>query len=373
MTERLAVMVASLARGGIGKMRTHLINRFSELGHRVDLLVGDPTSPYMDRLHPAVRVIDLGTTNAITGIPSLARYLLRERPGTLLTQRIRVNVLALRTRKLVHSRTRVFVTANTNLSSQLQSLRPEKRERQLRLLRRYYPRNDGILAISHGVAEDIAGILGIPVATIPVIYNPVVTPELQAQANLPPDHPWLGAGERLPVILGAGRLEPQKDFPNLIRAFAMVRQELPCRLIVLGEGALRGELQALADSLGVGADLSMPGFHSNPYQFMQAASLFVMSSRWEGFGNALAEALAVGTPVVSTDCPNGPSEILEQGKYGPLVPVGDSRALAQAMLETLRRPHPAEFLRAGGARFSVENSAREYLAAMGLAEHPAGD
>jgi glycosyltransferase involved in cell wall biosynthesis len=372
MSNRLAVLVASLAQGGVGKMRTHLINRFSELGYQVDLLVGDPESPYMDRLHPEVRVIDLGTSNAITGVPALARYLWREKPGTLLTQRIRVNVLALRARQLARSKTKVFVTSNTNISSQLESMRPDKREKQLALLRKYYPRNDGIMAVSLGVAEDTAKIIGIPLEKIRVIHNPVVTPELETLAAIRPDHPWFAPGEETPVFLGIGRLEPQKDFPNLIRAFALVRQTLPSRLMILGEGALRPSLQALADELGVGQDLAMPGFVKNPYQYMRAAQVFVLSSRWEGSPNGLTEALAVGTPVVATNCPNGPYEILQAGKYGLLVPMSDPKALADAMLETLRDPHDSDYLRNGVARYSVNNSAREYLAAMGLPEHPEG-
>lgn len=373
MPERLAVLVASLAQGGVGKMRTHLINRFSELGHPVDLLLGEPDSPYMDRLHPGIRVIDLGTSNAITGVPALAWYLLREKPGTLLTQRIRVNVLALRARNLTRSRTRVFVTSNTNITSQLDSMQPDKKEKQLRLLRKYYPQNDGIMAVSRGVAEDTARILGIPAERIRVIHNPVVTPDLETLARIRPGHPWMSEDADIPVILGVGRLEPQKDFPTLIRAFALVREVTPCRLMILGEGALRPDLQTLADELGVGSDLEMPGFVRNPYQYLRAAALFVLSSRWEGSPNGLTEALAIGTPVVATNCPDGPREILREGKYGPLVPMGDPRALADAMLATLRHPHDPAFLRSATDRYSVNNSAREYLAAMGLPEHPAGD
>ena len=140
--------------------------------------------------------------------------------------------------------------------------------------------------------------------------------------------------------------------------------------MILGEGALRDELQALANSLGVTEDFEMPGFAQNPYQYMHAASLFVLSSRWEGSPNGLTEALAVGTPVVATDCPNGPIEILQQGKLGPLVPMSDSEALSTAILETLDNPLPAEVLRDGVAHYSVENSAREYLEAMQLPEQP---
>jgi glycosyltransferase involved in cell wall biosynthesis len=373
MSSPLAVLLASLAQGGVGKMRTHLINRFCELGHHVDLLLGDPHSPYMDRLHPHVRVIDLGTSNAITGVPALARYLWREKPQVLLTQRIRVNVLALRARNLIRSDTRVYVTSNTNITSQLESMRPEKRAKQLKLLRKYYPQNDGIMAVSQGVANDTADIIGIAAEQIRVIHNPVVTPELIRLAVIPSEHPWFSTDKTIPVLLGVGRLEPQKDFPNLIRAFAQVRQKHPCRLMILGEGALRPELQALAESLGVEKELAMPGFVKNPYQYMHAASLFVLSSRWEGSPNGLTEALAVGTPVVATDCPNGPNEILQQGKLGPLVPMGDPVALSKAILETLAQPHPAEFLRGGVAHYSVKNSAREYLEAMGLPERPHSD
>ncbi len=362
----IAVFVASLAIGGVGKMRVHLINEFAARGYNVDLLVADTESPYMKMVSPNIRIVEMRTSNAIFGVPGMMKYLLTERPRVLLTQRIRVNVVALRAKKLARSKTKVFVTANTNMTRQLQSLKPEKRERQLAMLRRYYPMNEGIIAVSRGVAEDTALNIGWPAERIKVAHNPVVVPELFERAAAPLDHPWFAQGQP-PVLLGVGRLEPQKDFVSLVRAFAKVREARACRLIILGEGALRDELTALARQLGVADDVQMPGFQDNPYQYMSRAGAFVLSSAWEGSPNGLTEALALGTPVVATNCPNGPNEILEEGRYGPLVPVGDVDALAAAIEETLQQPHDRDFLRKGGERYTLEKSASEYLEALGFA------
>lgn len=363
---RIAILLASLADGGVGKMRTRLANAFVEHGYQVDVLLGKSDSPYSRLLDRSVRVIDIGTTNAITGVPRLAFYLHRERPSMLLTQRIRVNVLALRARRLSRVRVPVFVTANTHMSTQFASMVPAKQHQQMALLRRYYPRNDGIIAISRGVATDLAGLLGWPVEQIPVVYNPVVSPDMDRLAQASPEHPWLNSRES-PVVLAMGRLEPQKDFPTLLRAFRRVRERQVARLIILGEGKEREPLHRLSEQLGIAADVDMPGFQPNPYAYLARADLFAFSSAWEGFGNALAESLSLGTPVVATDCPSGPSEILDDGRYGPLVPVGDDAALAEAILATLANPLTPETLKAGAARFTVERSAEAYLRAMGLA------
>lgn len=368
---RLAVLVASLAHGGIGKMRVHLINEFIRQGVDVDLLVAEADSPYMGRLDASVRVFNLGTSHAWTSVPGIARYLRRERPDAMLTQRIRVNVAALRARRLARSTVPVYVTLNTNLSAQLDSMPAGKRARQLAKLCRYYPRNDGLIAVSRGVAEDAAALIGIDRGRIQSIANPVVTPALFEAARQDPGHAWFGGGEA-PVVVSVGRLEPQKDFETLLRAFARLHGDCPARLIILGEGKQRDMLAGLAAELGIAGAVDMPGFVDNPHAYMARARLFVLSSRWEGSPNGLTEAVALGTPVVATSCPNGPSEILEDGRYGELVPVGDVEALAGAMQRTLDAPLSAEVLRRAGERYSAENSARHYLAAMGLmADEPA--
>ncbi len=192
------------------------------------------------------------------------------------------------------------------------------------------------MAVSRGAADDLARTLGIPRERVEVVYNPVITPAILARAKMALDHPWFAPGQP-PVIIGVGRLTRQKDFPTLIRAFAEVRRQRSARLIILGEGEERAALEALIAELGVGDDVSLPGFHENAMAYMARAALFVLSSAWEGLPTVLIEALAAGTRVVSTDCPSGPREILQGGRLGALVPVGDSGALARAMTDALDR------------------------------------
>lgn len=362
----LAVFVASLFHGGVGKMRVHLINEFARRGVSVDLLLADRDSPYLDRVAPEVRIVDVGTSNAVTGVPKLAFYLWRSQPRVLLTQRVRVNVLGLRARALAGSAARSFVTVNTNMTRELEALAPRKGARHLDLMRRYFPHNDGVIAVSQGVADDLAGLLGWPPARIAVAPNPTVTPELIALAEAPLDHPWFAAGGP-PVILGMGRLEPQKDFQTLLQAFAILRRRQPCRLVVLGEGKQRRALEQLAAALEIAADVQFPGFVTNPYPYLRHASLFVLSSAWEGSPNSLTEALALGTPLVATDCPNGPREILEDGRHGPLVEVGDVDGLAAAMAHTLAHPPARGQLQAAAQRYTLARSATRYLETLGLA------
>jgi glycosyltransferase involved in cell wall biosynthesis len=219
------------------------------------------------------------------------------------------------------------------------------------VIRLLYRRADGLAAISHGVAAAVAGLLGREPESIPVLHNPVVSPGFEALSAAAPEHPWFG--DDVPVVLAAGRLIRQKDYPTMLRAFALLAGRTPARLIVIGEGEDRGALEALAAELGIADRVAWPGFVANPYAWMAAARAFVLSSRWEGFGNVLAEALACGTPAVATDCPSGPAEILGEGAYGRLVPVGDAAALADALEATLAEPVDRGRLIARGKEFDI--------------------
>ena len=366
MKKKISILLASTSDGGVGKTRILLANEFIRQGCQVDLVLGKQEGQYMEMLDPAVRVVILGTSHALFGVPRLAWYFRKERPDVVLTQRIRVNVLALRARQLAGVNVPIFVTINTLVAKQMEVFDPGKGVKQLRMLRRYYPQNDGIIAVSRGVAEEASNVLGLPAEKIEVIHDPVVTQAMEERAREPVDHPWLRPGQP-PVILGMGRLDPVKDFSSLLRAFAKLRAEMDCRLILLGKGKLRDELIGLAAELGIKDQCDLPGFVENPYAWLSKAALFVLSSRFEGFSLALAEALALGIPAVATDCPCGPREILDEGRYGPLVPVGDVDALAQAMLTTLRRPPAGDFLRTRGAAFRADVIAKQYLRAFGVA------
>jgi glycosyltransferase involved in cell wall biosynthesis len=228
---------------------------------------------------------------------------------------------------------------------------------------------DRLICVSEGVAEDTRRLAGLPAERTPVIRNPVVGPELPELAAQAPDHPWLAPGAP-PVVLGIGRLTRQKDFATLLRAFARVRGEREVRLLILGDGGLRGELEALAPELGIARDVELPGFQKNPYAFLARAGVFVLSSIWEGSPNALAEALALGVPAVATDCPSGPREILQDGRVAPLVPMESPEALASAIIQMLEAPPPPEALQAAVAEYTVERSVARYLATLTASSDP---
>jgi glycosyltransferase involved in cell wall biosynthesis len=204
--------------------------------------------------------------------------------------------------------------------------------------------------------------VGLSRTHVTTVYNPVVTPALLGQSAAELHDPWFAPSEP-PVILGVGRLTRQKDFPTLIRAFARLRRARPARLLILGEGELRPALEELVADLELTDHVRMPGFTDNPFAYMRQSALFALSSAWEGLPTVLIEAMACGTPVVTTDCPSGPAEILEHGKWGRLVPVGDAEALADAMLQTLNAPTCAD-VAARAAEFNVASAVDAYLAVM---------
>jgi glycosyltransferase involved in cell wall biosynthesis len=232
------------------------------------------------------------------------------------------------------------------------------------IARRWYPRADAILAVSHGVAVDLAATLGLARERIAVTGNPVVTPDLQARARERLDHPWLRPGEP-PVVLGVGKLKPQKGFDVLVDAFARARAKRPLRLVILGQGPERARLLDRARRLAVAEDVALPGFVANPFAWMARCGVFALSSRFEGLPGVLIQALACGCPVVSTDCPSGPAEILEPGAVAPRVPVGDAVALGDALLRALDAPASDRDARlARAAEYSVEQVAPRYLDAL---------
>lgn len=360
---RIAFLSPSLG-GGIGRVLVNLGNAFVERGVSVDLLLSKLESPYLQQLSPQVRVIHLPTTHPVSGLPALASYLRRERPVAINTDSIRVNVLALRARSLaqISSRKplRVCATLHNTYSRTLATRSPAKRRSQLTRLRRFYPRNDAVIAVSRGVAEDFLDLVPLPPSRMHVIPNPVVTPEIERLAALDPAHPWLEPGQP-PLFLAVGRLHPQKDYPTLLRACAAMPQTPAWRLLILGEGELRPYLELLIGELGLAGRVALGGQVSNPYAYMARARLLVLSSAWEGFGNVLVEAMAVGTPVVATDCPHGPGEILDKGRLGALVPVGDAEALAAAISDTLARSAPApDVLRAATEPYRVATVVEQY-------------
>jgi glycosyltransferase involved in cell wall biosynthesis len=375
----------------------NLAEAFTARGHRVDLLVCRLEGAHKARVPAGVRVVTLERhsllmarylalranrsawkdllrpvllarrgARALRCLHSLVRYLRAEGPQAMLSGKTHTNLVAIWARQLAGAATRLVISEHSSLSQEIAG--PKGRKWRWRfvapLVGRAYQAADAVVAVSEGVADDLSAQTGLPRVRTTTIYNPVFSPRLLELARAPISHPWY-KDEEPPLLLGVGRLEPQKDFALLVRAFARIRRERAVRLLILGEGRERSRLTQLAEALGVADSVDFPGFVPNPYAHMARANLFVLSSRYEGLGNVVIEALACGCPVVSTDCPSGPAEILDQGRYGRLVPVGDAKALAQAILAALEEPVDPDRLRGRAAQFSVERAARRYLKLMG--------
>jgi glycosyltransferase involved in cell wall biosynthesis len=364
---RIALYLPSLRGGGAERILVLLANRFASRGYSVDLVLATMEGPYLKDVASDVRVVDLKARRVSTSLLALVRYLRRERPAALLSAMGHANVIAVLACQIAGVSTRVIVSEHNNFSRSRFDAKTWRGRMMGHFMRWAYPRADAVVAVSAGVAEDLAKNIGLSGEQVTVVYNPVDIDTVLVKSRSLPDHPWFKPGE-LPVILGVGRLVPQKDFPVLMRAFACLRQAREARLLILGEGELRPQLEMLAAELGVQDDVCLPGFVDNPFAYMSRSVLFVLSSAWEGFGNVLVEAMACGAPVVSTACPSGPDEILENGHWGHLVPVGDEAALAEAMAAALdEEDHPDVGARA--AEFSVDRAVEGYLRVM----LPAGD
>jgi glycosyltransferase involved in cell wall biosynthesis len=354
----------TLYNGGVERVMFNLIQGFLDRGIRVDLVLDFLYySPFESLLPEGTRVVRLGVSSTLQRLPKFVGYLHREKPEAVLSATHFANEIACAAKVIARSDTRLVLTEHTNLSADIVDSIGKVRPRLLPVTTRWlYPLADAVIAVSDGVADDMCRVSGLARERVTTVYNPIDFNSLAAMAKEPLSEPWFGVGEP-PVILAIGRLEVQKNFPNLLRAFALIRAQRAARLILLGEGSQRNSLIALAKELGLEEDVSLPGFVGNPAAYMARAAVFAMSSSWEGMPVALIEALALGTPVVSTDCPSGPGEILDGGKYGDLVPMDDSEALAGAILKVFsgeKKVVAAEWLE----RFDAGTITERYLELM---------
>ncbi|MCP2731514.1 glycosyltransferase [Limnofasciculus baicalensis] len=361
---RIAIYLRNLSGGGAERVMVSLSGGFIKKGIDVDLVLNKVEGAYLSQVPPEVRIVDLQAPKLPAGLPKLASYLRRERPSVLLSALHYTNEIAILAKYLSRISVRVVVSERNTLSLHGPSRNSDRLSPLLaRLL---YPWADGIVAVSQGVADDLAQVTGISPQQIETIYNPTVTANLLEKSQESLNHPWFKTGEP-PVVLAVGRLDDQKDFPTLINAFAIVKKIQPCRLIILGQGPQKQKLEALVQELDLKNDVAMLGFAENPSAYMAKAAVFVLSSAWEGLPNALIEAMAIGIPVVSTNCPSGPREILDNGKYGSLVPVGDSKAMADAILSVLSGKFSSvdpTWLK----QFTLEVATQKYLEVLGFAK-----
>ena len=375
--KKVAVFIPSLERGGVERNVVYLAGGLVEHDFDVDLLTANASEAFLEQLPGSVHVVKLATRwmpprlggilsdrlrLALSLLPALLSYFRNQHPDAVIS--FQSSVAAVWARRLARSRTRLIVR-ESNTASVATASNKHWFSRLVPYLKRCsYPRADAVVAVSQGVADDLAQNIGIPRDRIHVIYNPTFDDSIAQKAAEPLEHEWFAAGQP-PVILGVGRLTHQKDFPTLLRAFAIVRAQVAARLVILGDGSDKAQLLALASQLGVGPDVQLPGFEVNPYKYVARAAVFILSSIYEGLPNTLIEAQALGVPAVSTDCPSGPREILMDGAAGPLVPVGDFQMLAAQILRLLQdkalaRRFAEEGLK-GIGRFRPEQAIKQYL------------
>jgi glycosyltransferase involved in cell wall biosynthesis len=405
---KLAIYIRTIASAqGTERVTANIARGLADRGHDVDFLVEDGRGWLLEELgaHPNVRVINLAgqpvpaithrlfqlrivlrnlmdSPKALLGIgdsgtrrllrvmahnnaPVLAlrRYIETEAPASVVSFLNLQNIVLLLVAPYVHANTRLIVNVRNHITTSARHGKSRWMRSVPVLMRRFFHRADCVVGPSQGVVDDARHITGLPPERFRVIVNPVYRPEITELSRAVPEHPWLAEGG-VPVIVAAGKLKPQKDYPTLLEAFAQVRRQRPARLVILGRGPLREQLDARAQELGIRDDLDMPGHVKNPYAFFSRAAVFVLSSAWEGLPNVLIEAMACGSPVVSTACPSGPDEILDGGRVGRLVPVGDAAAMAGAILATLDAPPERDPIIARAREFSFERVIADYEALL---------
>ena len=359
-TTRIAVVLPSLAGGGTERVVLSLVRSFLAAGYAVDIVLRRARGELLGLVPPEARLVDLGCSRNLAVPFAFAGYLRRERPDLVLANMWPLSSLCVLGHRLARARSRIAVAEHGMLS---RVPRYESRVRRAVLratLSAACRMADACIAVSSGVADDLAGLAGIERAGVRVIYNPIAIPPDPDPAEA--GDLWRGSGGKR--VLAVGRLVPEKNHLALIEAFRRVVGEVEARLVILGEGPLRETLARRVDELGLAGAVKLPGFREDPFPAYASADLFVLSSDYEAFGNVIVEALGCGVPVVSTDCPSGPREILRDGEFGALVPCGDVPALADAIVRALGAEADAGRLKARASEFAPAKIAAAYLEAL---------
>ncbi len=356
---KIALFSPNLMGAGGERVMVLLANGLVKRGMKIDLLLGKAAGEFLHSVDGDVNIIDLGKNRTIATLLPLVRYLRVEKPSVLISSISHSNIVALLASRCSRTSVRVIALEQMVYSHGKRG-NPGLRARIVSKTTEWlYPWAGAIVAVSQGTAEDIIRFAGVPRQIVRCIYGPAVDSRIKDLAQKPISHPFFCKGAP-PVILGVGGFNVNKDFPTLIRAFADVRKQRPCHLVILGQGPERGRLESLIQELGVEQEVSLPGFDNNPYAYMARSAVFALSSRSEALSLVLIEALFLGVPIVSTNCEWGPGEILQNGKYGRLVPVGDPQAMADAIQLALTEPPtivPAEVLEP----FMIDSAVDKYV------------
>jgi len=360
-SDRLAFLLPDMGGGGAERVALSLIKSFVARGYRVDLLLMSVRGELLPLLPAEVEIIDLGATRIRGVVRPLAKYLARARPAALHISMWPLTVAGVIAGLVSRSRTRIIVADHSALSKQYAG-RGSAHRRFLRWsMRLLYPRADARVVVAVDTARDLSALSGLPLESFEVIHNPVDPPNSASPA---PDIALLWSGTTGRRILSVGRMTAEKNQLLLLEAFAELAESSDVRLAILGDGALRGELEKRARKLGVADRVNMPGFVIDPAPYYRSANLFVLSSNFEGYPLVLIEAMRCGLPIVSTDCVSGPAEILGGGEFGRLAPCNDPDALAAAMQAELATPTDAKLLEARAEELSGAHTTARYLELM---------
>ena len=387
--KHIAFFLGSLTGGGAERIVLDLARALADKGQRVDLVISQLRGELISEIPSSVRTVALGSTGRvrflrtlfrlppdtwltlvplmvrkplkkIRSLPYLEYYLRTECPDILMASTNVPNLLAVWASQLAQGNTAIVLKQDNGFAQAVRNTTDSLRLKVPDLARRWYGSAPAIVAVSEGVAQELSQISSVPGQRVHVIYNPIDLNRISSLAEDELDHPWFQPGQP-PVLLAAGRLHEQKDYPTLLRAFKLIRAKRPVRLAILGEGRERGRLEKLIRELAIDDDAGLLGFQLNPLAYMAKSAVFVLSSAWEGLPTVLIEALACGCRVVSTDCKHGPAEILDHGRYGRLVPVENPEALADAIGAALEQAPEPEKAKKRASAFGIKEISEKYL------------
>jgi glycosyltransferase involved in cell wall biosynthesis len=362
----VVVFIPSLHGGGAERAMLIFAGELAKRGFRVDLVLGRLTGPYIDRIPKGINAIDLKSPRMLRAIPRFAGYLRRVNPQAIFSTITHANIAAIWAAKLARISSPVVVRQSNAPKAETKD--SVGRYIASKILPRVYPAAAGVIAVSKGVKVELLELNPSLERLTYVVPTPVLGPDVRELASRDPEHPWFN--EEAPIVLSAGRLERHKGMLDLVRSFKIVADRSTARLVIIGEGTERNRIEKELKILGISNRVSLPGFYANPFSLMRRARVFALASHYEGLPNVLIQALAVGTQVVATDCNSGPREILDNGRLGALVPVGDTRSLAEAILQSLHRHNPSEAEEIVWQRYGVELATTRYLEIAGIAPSP---
>ena len=356
---KILIFIPNLSGGGAERVFLKISSEIKKRGQNVELILSNQNGPYISELPPDVPITSLNSKRVLYSLIPLARLIRKKNPDLILSALPHANSVAILAKKLSGKKIKLVISERNTYSQE--SFQPNLKNIILKyLMRKLYKNADAIITVSDGVRESLINFMRINNKNYFSIPNPCDSKEIKAKANLPINDEWFLSSD-VPVVIAVGRLTKQKDFSSLIKSFAIVIKKTKARLLILGEGEERNSLEILAKSLKLSNELfCMPGFKTNPFKYIKASSLFVLSSRWEGFPNVLLQAIACNCKIISTNCQSGPLEILDGGKYGDIIPVGDIEAMANSINRNLNNPRKYDISNRCN-HYSIKRTIESYL------------